>query len=375
MNEKTNAIGQEIATLSSRREFLFLYDIKMGNPNGDPDENRPRVLPDGTFYVTDVRLKRFIRDYLKTQKYTCDGKQCNYDILVDTVEGKTTNLTGRVAEYLKSKGLKECEGKDLVNILLDAFIDARLFGSSFAFKAKEREDEDGDAQPEEEAVKNEAAAPDKKAKGKGKSKEAKWEPKPEPKTLTGPVQIHHGEVLHQAQEVDIHGTCIFGSQEEKKQGTFTSSFILRYALIGFSGVANEHSAKRSRLADSDYDVYLKAMWQSVRAAANTRTKAGQQPIFLVNVVYKPGVEFQYGRLTDYVKLVAATGKPQKEWASPADYLVDIAILAQRLDVQRDKIAQIHYCVSPDLQLVTPMPQGWHNLALDGPIADIPPAKG
>ena len=49
----------EKQTLTARREFVFLYDIKMGNPNGDPDENRPRVLPDGTHYVTDVRLKRF----------------------------------------------------------------------------------------------------------------------------------------------------------------------------------------------------------------------------------------------------------------------------------------------------------------------------
>src|SRR3954471_20924727 len=95
----------ETATLSSRREFLFLYDIKMGNPNGDPDENRPRVLPDGTFYVTDVRLKRFIRDYLKMK---------DHDILVDSVEGRTTNLTGRVAAYLESKKLKKCEGPDLV---------------------------------------------------------------------------------------------------------------------------------------------------------------------------------------------------------------------------------------------------------------------
>ena len=54
-------------TLSSRRELLFCYDIKMGNPNGDPDENRPRVLPDKTHYVNDVRLKRFVRDFLKTQ--------------------------------------------------------------------------------------------------------------------------------------------------------------------------------------------------------------------------------------------------------------------------------------------------------------------
>ena len=109
-------------TLTSRREFLFCYDIKMGNPNGDPDENRPRVLPDKTHYVTDVRLKRFVRDYLKAK---------GQEILVDTIEGKTTNLTGRVAAYLKANNKKQCEKRaELVDILLTAFIDARLFGSS-----------------------------------------------------------------------------------------------------------------------------------------------------------------------------------------------------------------------------------------------------
>ena len=81
-------------TLAQRREFLFLYDIRMGNPNGDPDENRPRRLPDGTFYVTDVRLKRFVRDWLKTQ-----GEA----ILVDRPEDAATNLTGRVQHFLASK--------------------------------------------------------------------------------------------------------------------------------------------------------------------------------------------------------------------------------------------------------------------------------
>ena len=63
-NEISSNEGKR-ATLKSRNEFLFLYDIKNGNPNGDPDENRPRI-DDVTkhCYVTDVRLKRFIRDYL-----------------------------------------------------------------------------------------------------------------------------------------------------------------------------------------------------------------------------------------------------------------------------------------------------------------------
>src|SRR3954467_10958234 len=93
-------MSETTPTLSSRREFLFLYDIKMGNPNGDPDENRPRVLPDGTHYVTDVRLKRFVRDYFKSQ-----GKE----ILVDTKEGVTTNLTGRVASYLARANRKKVD--------------------------------------------------------------------------------------------------------------------------------------------------------------------------------------------------------------------------------------------------------------------------
>src|SRR5947199_1915309 len=107
------------STLSSRREFVFLYDLKMGNPNGDPDENRPRVLPDKTHYVTDVRLKRFVRDFFKLQERP---------ILVDKIEGRTTNLTGRVAAHLQAAGRPEANGAELVGILLDAFIDARLFG-------------------------------------------------------------------------------------------------------------------------------------------------------------------------------------------------------------------------------------------------------
>lgn len=323
-------MSEEKNTLSTRHEFLYLYDIKMGNPNGDPDENRPRVLPDGTHYVTDVRLKRFVRDYLKIQGQA---------ILVDTIEGKTTNLTGRVAAYLKTKGHKQCEGAELVDILLSAFIDARLFGSPFAFK-----------------------------------KQDKWEPKTMPKTLTGAVQINHGEVKHEAEEVDIHGTSVFASAEDKTQGTFTTYFALRYALIAFNGVANEHSAKLSRMTDEDYDTLLKAMWNGVRSAGNTRTKYGQVPRLLLSVNYKPDSEFQFGNLADYVSLRKAADKPEKQWASPEDYVADISKLKERLAGQADKIASISYCVSPDLSvspllsaLDMPTEVRIEDLNIDGPL--------
>ena len=307
-------------TLSSRRELFFAYDIKMGNPNGDPDENRPRVLPDGTYYVTDVRLKRFMRDFFKSQ-----GK----NILVDTIDSKTTNLTGRVAHYLNSENKVKANGNELVNILLANFIDARLFGSSFAFK-----------------------------------KQDNWEPKPLPKTLTGALQFNHGEVMHAAEAIDIHGTTIFGSDKDKSQGTFTGYFALRYALIGFNGVANEHSAKLSKMSNKDYDKALNAMWKSVRGAGNTRTKVGQVPRLLISITYKKGVEFQFGNLSDYIKLISVNGKDEKAWSSPEDYIIDLTLLEKRLNQYKDKIDSISYDVSPDIEFKKELSPKWNLIGID-----------
>jgi len=68
------------------------------------------------------------------------------------------------------------------------------------------------------------------------------------------------------------------------------------------------------------------------------------------VAYKPGEEFQFGNLADYVSLAPTTGKPEKQWASPDDYQVDLSKLAERIGQQAAKIAAVEYCVSPDLQL-------------------------
>lgn len=313
----------ESKILSTRREILFLYDIKMGNPNGDPDENRPRRLPDGTFYVTDVRLKRFVRDYVATK---------GMSILVGKLDGRTANLTGRVAEHLKSTGQQEANGHELVKIILKDFIDARLFGSSLAFK---------------------------------ESSEFKLQP--EPRALTGAVQFNMGEVLHQAEEITIAGTTLFASDEGKKQGTFTSYSALRYALIGFNGVVNEHNAANSLMTEEDYELLLNAIWCGVRSTGNTRSKVGQVPRLLVSVEYHPKEEFQFGNLTDYVKPICANSKAETEWSSPKDYLLDLSTLRERLDGQAIRIKRVSYEISPDINLVgdkKDITKGWTPLGID-----------
>ena len=58
--------------INNRYEFVLLYDVENGNPNGDPDAgNMPRIDPEtGHGIVTDVCLKRKIRNYVELVKAT-----------------------------------------------------------------------------------------------------------------------------------------------------------------------------------------------------------------------------------------------------------------------------------------------------------------
>lgn len=99
--------------VKNRGEILFLYDVVNGNPNGDPiDENKPRIDEEtGINIVTDVRLKRTIRDYLHNYK----GEEI-FILEVRDEGGKGENNKEKKEELLKE------------------YIDVRLFGVTNAFK-------------------------------------------------------------------------------------------------------------------------------------------------------------------------------------------------------------------------------------------------
>src|SRR5512144_1247160 len=67
-------------TIQNRYDFILLFDVKDGNPNGDPDAgNLPRVDPEtGQGLVTDVCLRRKVRNFVQLAKGTTAG----YDIFV-----------------------------------------------------------------------------------------------------------------------------------------------------------------------------------------------------------------------------------------------------------------------------------------------------
>ena len=99
--------------IKNRYEFLILFDVENGNPNGDPDAgNMPRIDPEtGLGLVTDVCLKRKIRNYVETVRENVPG----YRIYIK--DNVPLNLSDREAcAYLNvpadEKGLKEAKKKD-----------------------------------------------------------------------------------------------------------------------------------------------------------------------------------------------------------------------------------------------------------------------
>lgn len=301
--------------LNQRHEILFLYDVKMSNPNGDTVDNSPRTLPDGTIYVTDVRLKRFIRDYLATQ--------ADRHIFVSKTKppSTVTEVFKTFAKHeLKSNKLtkqNKATLQDLLASMLDHYIDLRLFGSVFAIDKSVSE-----------AIGNQPLGI--------------FSPH------TGPVQFSIGEVLHPADTIFISGTSVFASKEDKTQGTFTDLNVIRYGLIGFSGTVNQHNAAITRMTPEDYECLLHALWYGV-ASANTRSKQGQIPRLLVSIDFPEGSEQYIGRLHDLVTLASQNNTPATQWASPQDYTVSLAKLTELLANLRPT-PMVRYLAHPHFQV-------------------------
>lgn len=119
----------ETFPIKNRYEFVMLYDVENGNPNGDPDAgNMPRIDPEtGYGIVTDVCLKRKIRNYVEMVK----GDRAGYRIYIK--EGVPLNANHREA-YL-AVGLEPGKKASLEGVnkarewMCRNFYDIRTFGA------------------------------------------------------------------------------------------------------------------------------------------------------------------------------------------------------------------------------------------------------
>ena len=138
-----------MAVLTKKIDFAIIMNVKNANPNGDPlNGNRPRTDYEGYGEVTDVCLKRKIRDRL-VERYELlkkEKKENGQAVLIQSDDRKcddATSVRDRVEKMLGSANLKN--QKEDVDKVCKEWIDVRAFGQLFAFKSdKKRKDEDSD---------------------------------------------------------------------------------------------------------------------------------------------------------------------------------------------------------------------------------------
>ncbi|WXG39273.1 MAG: type I-B CRISPR-associated protein Cas7/Csh2 [Candidatus Freyarchaeum deiterrae] len=301
-----------MSEIKNRSEIVFLYDIKDANPNGDPmDENKPRIDEETEInIVTDVRLKRTIRDYLHNFK--------EKEIFVRTIEyepGKIQDAKMRIEDFLVDEKGEKKDKKDLPlgemkktmreNVIKNC-IDVRLFGATIPVEKTEKE---------KSSI-----------------------------TLIGPVQFRFGRSLHKVEVVHIKGTGAFASEKEKAQKTFRDEYILPYSLICFYGIINENAAKTTELTEDDVNLLLDGIWNGTKNLI-TRSKIGQLPRLLLRVIYKEK-NYHIGYIDKKIRLI--TDKDEKEIRDISEVKLDITDLINTLKINKEKIEKIEYEVNEDV---------------------------
>lgn len=120
--------------IKNRYDFVVLFDVENGNPNGDPDAgNMPRVDPESGYgLVTDVCLKRKIRNYVETVKEDEKGYQIYIKENVPLNRSDAKALEYHNIEVDKIKSLKKEDpelDRKVRDFMCQNFFDIRTFGA------------------------------------------------------------------------------------------------------------------------------------------------------------------------------------------------------------------------------------------------------
>jgi CRISPR-associated protein Csd2 len=248
-------MGEEI---KNRYDFVFLFDVKDGNPNGDPDQvNLPRAdAEDQHGLVTDVCMKRKVRNYVQLKH----DLKTPYDIFIRQRDiNEEDSYLNAVIGKTSGNTASEKRGK-----LCDDYYDIRTFGAVLSTGEKESRGE---------SVKENTGEV-------GKAKKQKKEKVRGAGTVRGPVQFTFArseDRIYQA-EHSITRCCVTTENEKNEQAkkdrefatTFGRKTTVPYALYRMHGFISAADAKKTKFSEED----LKLLWESlINAFENDRAAA------------------------------------------------------------------------------------------------------
>ena len=238
--------------IKNRYEFVILFDVENGTPNGDPDAgNMPRIDPEtGYGLVTDVCLKRKIRNYVETVKENQDG----YRIYIK--EGIPLNRSDReayAALKVDEKTVKDAKKKDaqlderVRDFMCSQFYDVRTFGAVMTTFMKD-------------------------ALNCGQ--------------VRGPVQLGFARSVDPIypQEITITRVAITKEEDAERKGTeMGNKHIVPYALYRAEGYVSANLARKvTGFSEEDLELLWKAilnMFENDRAAARGKMAVRKLIVF------------------------------------------------------------------------------------------------
>ncbi len=275
--------------IQNRYDFIILFDVENGNPNGDPDAgNMPRIDPEtGLGLVTDVCLKRKIRNYVATVKEGEPGYgiYIQEDVPLNTLDKKALDYIG----CTDLKGLKKADpdaDRKIMNFMCGNFFDVRTFGAVMTTFVKA-------------------------ALNCGQ--------------VRGPVQLGFAQSIDPIvpQEVTITRVAITTEADAEKKGTeMGRKHIVPYGLYRCEGFVSANLARKTT-GFSEEDLAL--LWQAIlNMFENDRSAARGMMAVRELIVFKHDSELGNApahKLFDAVKV--ARIDPTAPARSFADYRVEV----------------------------------------------------
>jgi len=237
-------------SLSKKIDFAVILSVKNANPNGDPlNGNRPRTDYDGFGEISDVCLKRKIRDRLQEN---------GYGIFVQSDDRKSDDATSLRARAEKELG-KELGSVKTVELACEKWFDVRAFGQLFAFKKSTSK-----------KAKEEASAGD----DSGISI-----------PIRGPVSIQSAFSI---KPVSISSTQITKSvnSEDTKDGKRSSDTMgmkhrVDYGVYTFYGSMNPQLAEKTKFSDEDAEVIKEILPKLFENDASSARPEGSMQVLKV----------------------------------------------------------------------------------------------
>ncbi|RQD81876.1 MAG: type I-C CRISPR-associated protein Cas7/Csd2 [Methanocalculus sp. MSAO_Arc2] len=226
--------------IKNRYEFVLLFDVENGNPNGDPDMgNMPRVDPQtGHGIVTDVCLKRKLRDYVELVK----GDVAGYDIYVKS--GVVLNEQHKKA-YIHlgiEPSNKKPKDDELSKFMCANFFDIRTFGAVMALEVNCGQ-------------------------------------------VRGPIQLNFARSIDPIfqQEVTITRQAVANERDREKGQTIGKKQIVPYALYRAEGYISAHLAQKTTgFSEDDLDLFwegLVNMFEHDHSASRGKLSARKLVVF------------------------------------------------------------------------------------------------